>query len=308
MLNWIKDLDRILRGEATRLSALERGAVDVAPVGLGVVIVVLGMIYGACMGTFALLHDDGPRYEQLLATTLKVPALFILTLLVTFPSLYVFNALVGSRLNVVAVLRLLIASLGVNLAVLASLGTIVAFFSVSTPNYGFMVLLNVVVFAVAGLLGLNFLLQTLHRLSVAQQRAARTPQPAAPTAPLPVSAPLPLSADDATQELETIAVEAVEEAHTEMRSPDMRSAVMRTADARGVEPPGALDRLDQPAISTPVKLVFRCWVIVFGLVGAQMGWVLRPFIGDPDSAFMWFRPRDSNFLQAVWNAFLGMFS
>jgi hypothetical protein len=22
-----------------------------------------------------------------------------------------------------------------------------------------------------------------------------------------------------------------------------------------------------------------CWVVVFGLVGAQMGWVLRPFIG-----------------------------
>ena len=273
MINWIKDLDRILRGEATRLSALERGTVEVAPVGLGVVIIVLGMIYGACMGAFSLLHEDGPRYEQLLATTVKVPALFVLTLLVTFPSLYVFNALVGSRLNVIAVLRLLIASLGVNLAVLASMGTIVAFFSVSTPNYGFMVLLNVVVFAVAGLLGLNFLLQTLHRLTVAQHRAAR-----------PVTAPV----DATAQELETIAVETVEEA--------------------GAETPGALDRLDQPTISAPVKIVFRCWVIVFGVVGAQMGWVLRPFIGDPNKDFMWFRPRDSNFLQAVWNAFVGLFS
>jgi hypothetical protein len=281
MLNWIKDLDRILRGEATRLSALERGAVDISPMGLGIVIVVLGMIYGACMGTFALLHADGPRYEQMLATTLKVPALFVLTLLVTFPSLYVFNALVGSRLNAAAVLRLLIASLGVNLAVLASLGTIVAFFSVSTPNYGFMVLLNVVVFAVAGLLGLNFLLQTLHRLAIAQQRASRPPLPTAPPAETPA------------QELEAIAVETVEEAGSDMRGEDSH---------------GALDRLDQPAISAPVKLVFRCWVILFGLVGAQMGWVLRPFIGDPNREFMWFRPRDSNFLQAVWNALLGMFS
>ena len=33
---------------------------------------------------------------QLVASMLKVPTLFFLTLLVTLPSLYVFNALVGS--------------------------------------------------------------------------------------------------------------------------------------------------------------------------------------------------------------------
>ena len=44
---------------------------------------------------------------QWLATTLKVPALLFLTLAVTFPSLYVFNALVGSRLNVLFGLRAL---------------------------------------------------------------------------------------------------------------------------------------------------------------------------------------------------------
>ena len=37
----------------------------------------------------------------------------MLTLLVTFPSLYVFNALVGSRLTPVSLMRMLIASLGV---------------------------------------------------------------------------------------------------------------------------------------------------------------------------------------------------
>jgi len=41
---------------------------------------------------------------------------------VTVPSLYVFNALVGSRLTVAAVVRLLVATLGVIVAVLASLG------------------------------------------------------------------------------------------------------------------------------------------------------------------------------------------
>ena len=44
---------------------------------------------------------------QMLATILKVPLLFLLTLIVTFPSLYVFSALSGSRLSAGATLRLL---------------------------------------------------------------------------------------------------------------------------------------------------------------------------------------------------------
>ena len=71
--------------------------------------------------------------------------------------------------------RLLIASLAVNLAVLASLGPIVAFFSVSTTSYHFMVLFNVLVFTVAGLLGLVFLIQTLNRLAISLSERIRAP-------------------------------------------------------------------------------------------------------------------------------------
>ena len=48
-----------------------------------------------------------------------------------------------------------------------------------------------------------------------------------------------------------------------------------------------------------VRVVFRIWMIVFSLVGAQMGWVLRPFIGDPNLPFALFRHRGSNFFEAV---------
>ena len=51
-----------------------------------------------------------------------------------------------------------------------------------------------------------------------------------------------------------------------------------------------------------MRTVFRIWVIVFALVGAQMGWVLRPFIGSPHMVFAWFRPRESNFFEGVFNA------
>ena len=286
MGKWIRELDRILRGDATRLAALERGTVEVTIGGLCVVIALLGVVYGACMGSFALFREGGPFYMQVMASMLKVPALFFLTLLVTFPSLYVFNALVGSRLGLTAVLRLLIASLGVNLAVLASLGPIVAFFSVSTTSYAFMVLLNVVVFSVAGFLGLNFLLQTLHRLTVAQlprpREHAAEPPPRGEESPAEQARPAEPPAD-ATEREQPAPVKLEEEL-------------------------GALDRLEQYALNAHVKAVFRCWVIVFGLVGAQMGWVLRPFVGNPNQPFEWFRPRESNFLQAVlqtiWSLFI----
>jgi hypothetical protein len=258
-----KELDRILRGDATRVSALGRGTIEVPIGGLTVVLVVLGMIYGMCMGSFALFKVEGPSYLQLVASTLKVPALFVLTLVITLPSLYVFNALVGSRLTLDSVLRLLLAALAVMMAVLASLGPIVAFFSLSTTSYPFMKLVNVVVFAVSGALGLSFLLQTLHRLSVAPI--------------LPVSMHDPIEPGD-------------------------------EKEGGGARNPGALEPMENQVLGKHVKLVFRCWVVLFGLVGAQMGWVLRPFIGDPSVKFEWIRGRESNFFQGVWQALVSVFS
>ena len=72
--------------------------------------------------------------------------------------------------------------------------------------------------------------------------------------------------------------------------------------------PGPLDVIEGHVLGRHVKLVFRCWVVVFGLVGAQMGWVLRPFVGDPDLPFQWFRQRESNFFQAVWQSLTALFT
>src|SRR4051794_32272109 len=92
MGRWFRDLDRILRGDATRLSALDRGRIDISVGGLTIVLVLLAMAYGVCMGTFALAKEAGPSFQQVIASMVKVPALFVLTLVVTLPSLYVSNA------------------------------------------------------------------------------------------------------------------------------------------------------------------------------------------------------------------------
>jgi hypothetical protein len=267
MKGWLSHLDRLLRGDATRPESLRGEQLPIQAGGLAVVIVLLGAIYGLCMGSYSLLKEVSPTvvdpngpYWQLLATTIKVPALFYLTLLVTFPSLYVFNALVGSRLSVTNVLRLLIASLAVNLAVLASLGPIVLFFSLTTKSYPFVLMLNVAMFSVAGILGLGFLRQTLHRLT-----KYNPPRPAA-------REPVPFDAENASDAMPLVEIE-----------------------------PSALDMPSGQTFGRHTRTVFACWMVVFALVGAQMGWVLRPFVGNPNSPFTWFRERGSNFFEAILN-------
>jgi hypothetical protein len=273
MLRWFKEVDRILRGEATRVSAIRDGDIKIPALGVALVGIILGLIYGFFMGWFALINRETPVYDQLLATMLKVPALFILTLVVTFPSLYVFNALVGSRLTVASVFRLLMAALAVTLAVLASFGPITAFFSISTESYSFMVLLNVVLFAVAGVLGLAFLLRTLHRLSVSMSGTEGAP-------PAPDSGPEGAGSTDPAEK--------------------------QTSERMAL--PGALDEIEGHVLGPHVKVVFRCWVVIFALVGVQMSWVLRPFVGDPSLPFEWFRQRQSNFFEALWHAVESLFS
>jgi hypothetical protein len=272
MVSWFLHLDRLLRGDTTRPDALRNGTLQINAGGLAVLIVLLGAIYGLCMGSYSLLKEVNPsvvdpdgRYMQLLATSIKVPALFYLTLLVTFPSLYVFNALVGSRLTVMSVLRLLIASLAVNLAVLSSLGPIVLFFSLTTKSYSFVLLLNVVMYSIAGVLGLGFLRQTLHRLTTIE------------AVPAPQLERTPVTVDEAG------AIHLPESVDT------------------GLIDPSAIDMPPGQNFGRHTRLVFTCWMIVFALVGAQMGWVLRPFVGNPNLPFSWFRERGSNFFEAVLN-------
>ncbi|MCA9260662.1 MAG: hypothetical protein KDA61_15725, partial [Planctomycetales bacterium] len=151
-----------------------------------------------------------------------------------------------------------------------------AFFSVSTNSYPFIKLLNVAAFAAAGGLGLLFLLQTLHRLSVGE----------APTA-----------------DLESKTLDATEAGATGV---DALAQVAATSTLPGARANGrTASPLEMPKgqlLGGHTRTVFRIWIFLFALVGAQLGWVLRPFIGSPDSPFEWFRTRQSNFFADVLQA------
>ncbi len=285
IVDCLREVDELLRGERTTPQLLAEQGLNIRARRMVFVVIAMGMIYGLCMGSFSLLKTVPPelagssdRYMQVFASVVKTPALFFLTLLVTLPSLYVFNALVGSRLQPLGMFRLLFASLAVNTTVLASLGPIVAFFSVSTSSHAFIVLLNVAVFAVAGTLGLMFLLQTMHRMTGSDPRIKRRMKWPAPTHET-ADASTDAGAEDGSEEV-----------------------VLTPVTATPLRDPSAIDMPEGEVFAQHTQTVFRCWVVLFALVGAQMGWVMRPFIGTPELPFSWFRERESNFFASVLGA------
>jgi hypothetical protein len=93
--SWLQELDDVLRGHKADPHLLASGTTHISIGPLAVISVLLGMIYGVCMGLFAMVTRTPPSVMQMIACAIKVPALFFLTLVVTFPSLYVFSALLG---------------------------------------------------------------------------------------------------------------------------------------------------------------------------------------------------------------------
>ncbi len=255
---------------------------------------VLGCIYGVFMGLYGATRPDTSSFLQLLATTLKVPLLFLLTLCVTFPSLYVFSALAGSRLKFEQTLRLLLAAVAINLALLASLGPVVGFFTLSTQSYPFMIVLNVIMLGFSGLWGLIFLRRALVHVFAPKEPDA------------------PVTLDIAVDGSDIAPVEGPvkgQEGSSDDGSADVTVPLVGAPAIPilpGASPYARSLRRDRP--EEPGLLVFRGWLVVYGVVGAQMGWVLRPFIGSPDLPFTWFREREGNFLQGLFDAIASLFS
>jgi hypothetical protein len=314
VINWLKQLDELLRGERVRGELLLQGKIDLKLRVFVPLAIVLGGAYGFFMGFYALLAWRHGSIMQLVATTVKLPALFLLTLGVTFPSLYVFNALVGCRMTFQATMRVLVGAIVVNLAIAASLGPILAFFSLSTTSYVFIVLLNVALLSVAGVISLSFLLRALRALarsrahaeaaSEAEQAMAQhtlhqqSHQPLAfgEGGPPPIPGP-PMNAPPIAPGFSRLG-----EQEDPARAADRMRHAIATAAARRAEQVVAKRE-------SVANFILTIWVVIYMLVGTQMGWILRPFIGNPGAEFAWFRPREGSFFTAVWGAiqhFFGM--
>lgn len=243
----VASLDRVLRGDGVVAEREAERAVPTPARALVGLALLLGATYGLSLGGYGLFRGSGDAWLQAFASALKVPALFLLTLLVTFPSLYVFAALKRVPIGLLATLRLLLTAIVVHTAVLAGLAPVFAFFAASTKSYLFLLLLNVLFFATGGMLGLS----TLRRAAAA----------------------------------------AV---------PPGTGVVLAT---NGGPPP-----LAPPAPERQALRLLGMWGLLYGVVGAQMAWLLRPFVGSPDLPFSLFRPREDNVFLAILRLLRNLFA
>jgi hypothetical protein len=192
--------------------------------------ILLSGMYGVTMGCAGFEQGFVRGALQSLTSAIKVPVLFLLSLTVCFPVLYIVVVLMGARLSFVRTLTLILMALTLNSVLLASCAPIVVFFMITGSSYEFIKLLHVAIF---GFSGLWAMLSLLHGLRAMCERSDLYP----------------------------------------------RQAVR----------------------------ILRIWVLVFGLVGTQMAWSLRPFVGSPGVEYQLFREgQEGNFYTAVWHSIVSL--
>ncbi len=175
-------------------------------------------LYGAIVGAF---HSP----LQVLSSAIKLPALYLITLLVCLPTLYIFNVLFGAKESIAQHFTLLLTAVSVIAILLCGFAPVTLFFLITVNDYNFFMLLNVAIFALTGIIGVSFFYHIM------KPNADNDPE---------------------------------------------QGVKVRTN-------------------------ILRFWLVLYGFVGSQLGWTLRPFFGSPGK-FELFRHREGSLLSAVWNS------
>jgi hypothetical protein len=129
--------------------AVGRGDTLPRVAGLCLIIFFFGIIYGAVMGSFGGVGGD--RFLQLAISGIKVPLLLMITFVLSLPSFFVINTLLGLRADFAFVIRAVMTTQAGLTIILASLAPFTALWYVSTSNYRASILFNMLMFATASI-------------------------------------------------------------------------------------------------------------------------------------------------------------
>jgi hypothetical protein len=257
-------------------------------------------IYGAVLGA----SNSG---AQALSSFVKLPLLFLATLAICLPTLYLFNLVFGARLSVMQAVTLIMVCITVTAVLTLAFAPISLFFLISAHNYNFFKLLNVTILVLTAIVGLRFLTNGMHALNEYQTAKARereivpvspapapaevvevvelepvaagngaTPPPAPPPVPLPAQPPGPMI-------------------------PNFNPALVAPSRMQPMHPHQAPHRpVPSPLQEKQASMgLLYIWILLFGFVGTQLAWTLRPFFGDPDRPFALFRKIEGTFYMDI---------
>jgi hypothetical protein len=241
--------------------------------------------YGLVLGSF---------HSPLMALTsaVKLPLLFLVTLAICLPTLYLFNLVFGARLSVRQAVSLVMVGVTVTAMLSVAFAPISLFFLITAHDYAFFKVLNVAILTLTAFVGLRFLVGGMRALNDRQERSpaiATAPdnggQPATVLVPAQVAA---AGAEGGWQISETAPAPAAQPAPQPLPGP-------RLPVAASTERPASMTLL-------------YVWILLFGFVGTQLAWTLRPFFGSPDSPYSLFRDIEGNFYAAILKTIGNLFS
>jgi hypothetical protein len=251
--------------------------------------------YGAVLGASS-------GFAQALSSAIKLPLLFLATLAICLPTLYLFNLLFGARLSVMQAVALIMVSIAVTSVLTLAFAPISLFFLISAHSYAFFKLLNVCILVLAAVIGLRFLtagmaILNAHHERLANEIAALAAQTGQGTAePEPQLALVGAPTGDSGGNGSTGAAQAALPP-----APVQGVPAQAGPDPASHQPVAgrvaAANTTQRPASMTLLYI----WIALFGFVGTQLGWTLRPFFGSPGKPFAIFREIDGTFYGDIFS-------
>ncbi|OGU39237.1 MAG: hypothetical protein A2X61_07065 [Ignavibacteria bacterium GWB2_35_12] len=117
-------------------------------------IIVLLFIYGFVIGIYHGL-------SQSVSSGIKLFSLFILSLLICFPTFYVIQIIIGSRIKLINLIAIILSGAMLSSWILVAFIPIVIFFMITGGNYYFLQLLHIAIMAFASIFGMKLIIEAL---------------------------------------------------------------------------------------------------------------------------------------------------
>ncbi len=114
----------------------------------------LTFLYGLIMGCYSGI-------AQALTAGIKVPVLFLLSLIICFPAFFVIQYILGSKMKLSHMSIIILSGYVLTGAIMVSFAPIIILFVLTGGNYYFLQLLHIAVFAVGGIFGMKTVLDAL---------------------------------------------------------------------------------------------------------------------------------------------------
>lgn len=108
------------------------------------------------VGIYGLIIGSSHCIAQALSSGIKLPILFLLTIVICAPTLFIFNGLFGSKRSALQTLIFLFTGVAIMGIVLVGFAPVTLFFIITTDSYQFFKLLNILFFSISGIIAVLF--------------------------------------------------------------------------------------------------------------------------------------------------------